>query len=55
MANADRRQELVLERFGPHVEQDRIGDLELADVDDRQRDRADQHERRLRVGQLQEP
>ena len=33
----------------------RIGDLELADVDDRERDRADQHERRLRVGELEEP
>ena len=39
VADADRGQELVLDRLRPDVEQHRVGDLELADVDDRQRDR----------------
>ena len=33
MAHADRGQELVLHRLRPDVEQHRVGDLELADVD----------------------
>ena len=53
VADADRRQELVLHRLRPHVEEHRVGDLELADADDRQRHRADQDERRWPRRQLE--
>ncbi len=48
------RHELVLDRLRPHVEQHRVGDLELADVDDRQRDGAHQHEGALLGRQAEE-